>query len=126
MYISIDGNNIGKTLEKYILSEDIAGLEKFSKSLNDTINYFTDLINCQGGTIIVSGGDNILASFSDDSYKKIIAKVLRPDTVNVCFSVGIGKTAIHSYLALKYAKAMNHNMPVYYDGSIFHLRDESE
>lgn len=119
MYISIDANNIGKIIEGYILSNELKDLSAFSTNLTSIINEVNRKIKESNGSLIMSGGDNILAEINELSVKSIIAYVQNIEIEPIRFSIGLGDSAISSFLALKYAKAKKIHNAVLFNGSQF-------
>ena len=118
-YISIDGNNIGKVLEKYILCNHLEALKAFSGDLSQKIDKIRRLILCNDGTVFLAGGDNVLASVNSAIIPTIIAEVYAIESEDIRFSIGIGESAVSAYLALKYAKATSGTGPVCYMDGLF-------
>ena len=112
MFISIDGNNVGKVLEKYILCNQLETLTTFSLTLRDKIETVRRLILCQAGEVYLAGGDNIMACVDTAVIPIIVAEVYAVESEDIKFSIGIGETAISAYLALKYAKAIGSREPI--------------
>ncbi len=106
MIVSIDGNNIGKRIEQYILNENLNELSEFSNSLLTYLNTLKKLIEAEGGTVYMCGGDNILANVKDNIVNEIINKIttIKPPKDST-FAIGIGVTAHLAYLALAHRKA---------------------
>ncbi len=111
IYIAIDGDSIGKLLEKYIFSGNENDLHRFSSSIQEDIDEISNIIISFSGTIIMKGGDNILAKCDMNSVNDILKQV---QTLNIKrdyhFSTGLGDTITASYMALKYAKLSHHNV----------------
>ncbi len=104
-FCSIDGDQIGASLEKLIINQDSICLSHFSKLVNEAINSISQNIVDSGCNIIFSGGDNIL--FCGDfnlSFCNEVSEYFERKTSNK-LSVGIGDTMLDSFLALKIAKA---------------------
>lgn len=110
MIISIDGNNIGKKIEQYILNEKLDELSEFSNSLLIYLNTLKTIIEMHEGIVYMCGGDNLLAHVKDNSVNDIISKIskIKPPN-NTTFAIGIGITAHLAYLALAYRKACQSN-----------------
>lgn len=119
IYVAIDGNEIGKIIEKYLFCENLEELSKFSTTMNDCIIKIGLFIEKNKGILIMSGGDNILAGLPEDAFpslKKYISKCSQ--NTNFSFSIGISTYPLGSYFALKYAKA-NHLYCVKFADGIF-------
>lgn len=106
MFLSIDGDRIGKILEQYILDENLEKLSEFSKSIKNDVNNFVDIIKKNNGYVYMDGGDNLFASI-EDTYVEIITTYVKEKnkTNQYTFSIGFGKNVSDTYLALKYAKS---------------------
>jgi GTP cyclohydrolase III len=108
MYISVDGDNIGSSLENLIILEKSNELRDFSQ---DIFLFFEaikkELIHC-GAEIIFHGGDSILAKTDDIDSVSIIDKVFSESQNyverRISVSVGLGESMLEAYLALKAAK----------------------
>lgn len=103
LFIAIDGNSTGRILENYIFNSKLEELSVFSNSVKRRINTLEEKIIDLNGTVIMCGGDNILAFISSEQIKGIIQCVYSLSD-ELTFSIGIGKEPIDCYLALKYAK----------------------
>lgn len=115
LFISIDGNNIGKRLEQYILSEQFDALKSFSNRVSTAISGMTHFIIEIGGTVLMSGGDNLLATVPKDKYGSLKCFFDGIQSREIPFSMGVGHGARASFLALKYAKATEADCVVYED-----------
>ncbi len=115
LFISVDGNNIGKQLERYILSERFDALKSFSDRVSAAISALSGFVVEIGGKVLMSGGDNLLATVPKNecgSLKSFLGGIRSRD---LSFSMGIGHNARASFLALKYAKATEATCVVYED-----------
>lgn len=105
MFLSIDGDRIGRILEQYILDENLEKLSEFSKNIKKDINDFINIIKENSGYIYMDGGDNLIASIEYFYINKIATYVKNKNKNNqYTFSVGVGQSVSDTYLALKYAK----------------------
>lgn len=106
MFLSIDGDRIGKILEQYILDEKLEELSYFSKNIKKDVNDFVDIIEENDGHVYMDGGDNLFASIENDYIDKIVKYVKEKNMKNqYTFSIGLGSSVSDTYLALKYAKS---------------------
>ncbi len=113
MIISIDGNSIGKKIESYILSSDLDGLKKFSNSITEYIENISLVIIKSNGKIYMAGGDNILAWIDDSKLSTVLAKIQEiSPPVNTIFSIGLGRSAQLSYMALAHRKVLSKNTSI--------------
>ena len=112
LYVSIDGNNIGKLLERHIFCDDLDALSAFSQTLTNHINSLHRYILACEGIVYLAGGDNILALVPSQHITQVIKETRSLEDNGITFSIGIGKTAVAAYLALKYAKSSSSSDPV--------------
>ncbi len=115
LYISIDGNNIGKRLEQYILSEQFDTLKSFSNRVTAAISDMSHFIIDNGGMVLMSGGDNLLATMPKDEFCSLKCFFDGIQYSDIAFAMGVGHNARASFLALKYAKAIEADCVVYED-----------
>jgi len=104
-FYAIDGDDIGKALETYILQNDIEGVAKFSIKVEQALNFFREHFLSYGSEIIICSGDSLLAKANRKIY--IPPEFLKQDDIS--FSIGIGNYASSSLLALKKAKGLGKN-----------------
>lgn len=105
MFIAIDGNSTGKTIEKLIFNNDLKELARFSTLINNRVQEISAFIRSQSGSIIMAGGDNILAEIPSSSCEKILHGLGSLTIGDYCFSVSISASVQGAYLGLNYAKA---------------------
>ena len=104
LYVSIDGNNIGRELERLMLGERLEELKVFSETMLLIISKIAQHVEKLGGEVIMAGGDNVLARMSESDANELSKWVSKMRTDKISFSVGIGDNVKMAYLALKYAK----------------------
>ena len=112
-FISIDGNNIGKRIEQYILSEQFDALKSFSDRVSTAISDISHFIAGIGGTVLMSGGDNLLATVPKNECCSLKHFLDGIQSREIPFAMGIGHNARASFLALKYAKATESDCIIY-------------
>lgn len=106
MFLAIDGNGVGKIIEKLIVNQDMIGLNMVSNLILNDIKEISEIILKKEGIVHMSGGDNILAECElDEEIIRFIT--LRTEISGLIYSIGYGRTALKAYLALKIAKASN-------------------
>ena len=119
MFIAVDGDDVGRKLELYILDNNINELEDFTLSLTNRFNWFvTQLYNLIQIEIHLVGGDSILASFEPNKESIEYLEKLRTDFEKQglpTISIGIGYTPREAYFALKYAKLYGKNCLVIFE-----------
>ena len=113
MFIAIDGDDVGRSLELYILDNRIEELEFFATALKQKFEWFANkLHHLFRARIHMIGGDSILASCESDLEILKRLESLRHEFFQHEFptlSIGIGDTPREAYLALKYAKLRGKN-----------------
>lgn len=113
MFIAVDGDDIGRSLELYILDNKIAELECFAVSLTRQFEGFSNkLRNHFNAKIHMIGGDSILASCNSnlvdiEQLEKFRIEFSQQGLSTI--SIGIGDTSREAYLALKLAKLRGKN-----------------
>ena len=118
-YLSIDCNQTGKKLEKYIFSFYLDGLKSFSSNLSTKIQVISEIIIRLGGEVYVAAGDNIIGKIDYSEIDNIIIYINSLITEGIVFSTGISSDVIGAYLALKYAKASGGLPVVIYENGEF-------
>jgi GTP cyclohydrolase III len=112
-YIAADGDDIGRRLEYFTLTNNTEELSSFSARFGNGMQWFKkELESRLGAYIIFSGGDNLMASINspDNPYVAIEQiRVLFKKKGDGTLSVGIGQTPRDAYFALKIAKASGKN-----------------
>lgn len=117
-YIAIDGDDVGRSIERLVLLNDGQGLSDFSAKYRSAIRWLTTvLIDSLQGSALLSDGDSILIevytpSYSADNLEALSKKFVQLSGHTV--SIGIGDTMRRAYLALKLAKLSGKNQIRYY------------
>lgn len=119
IFISIDGNNTGSIIQKYILSNELEKLNEFSSNLTAVIHCITRFIEKEKGIVYLTGGDNILAYIPLYNLDNIINIVKDLTLKEFTFSIGIGNSSTDAYLALKYAKVSKSQSVIRYHENCF-------
>ena len=101
-YYAIDGDDIGRNLEKLILTNDLNNIKILSLNIKEALSEIEKFLNSKGAQTIFCEGDSILA------YSKNLIKIPQKLVVykNLSFSIGIGNSLSLSLLALKKAKGL--------------------
>jgi GTP cyclohydrolase III len=109
LYLAVDGDDVGHRIEYFMLINEAESLASFSATFQSAMSWLKEeLANELGATIIMCGGDNLLASVPPDSCLTEIIERIRTDfaeRVQSTLSIGLAKTPREAYLALKLAKA---------------------
>lgn len=114
VYISVDGDDVGRRLEYFILLNQLEELREFSHIYEQRMQWLLDNIITQlDANIIFAAADSVLAyCYSrQDIFEKLqeIHAHFFTDQVGITISVGVGSTPREAYLALKLAKLSGKN-----------------
>jgi hypothetical protein len=102
IFIAIDGDRVGDTLERLILSNDLEGVRRFSAMVATALGALEEYLISQGCDIVFAAGDGLLAA----SHTAIDADAIVLNHGELTFSVGIASDPSESLLALKMAKGL--------------------
>lgn len=120
-YLAIDGDDVGRRLEYFTITNNMQDLSEFSTAFKDAMCWLENIITHDlNATIIFSGGDNLLAKLQLNDATKISIDRLRLEFAQrapATLSIGLGDEPRQAYLALKLAKASGKNC-VKYVGSL--------
>ncbi len=121
LYIAVDGDDVGRRLEYYMIINDSTSLTAFSTDFRSSMTWLEDrLIQIFNAKILFSGGDNLLAEISlQNEFANPLSTLHLQFTQksNNTLSVGVGSTLREAYFALKIAKASGKNCIKVYDGA---------
>lgn len=110
-FVAIDGDLVGRKIEKLIISNKLDELLEYSHSINNSVDNIRLIADSLGGKTYVQGGDSLLIEVK--SYQSFIEKFIAIHSgLAATFSVGIGKNVIEAYLALKFAKSAGRGLIV--------------
>ena len=113
MYISVDGDDIGKDLELHIIKNDLKGAEIYSQKIDLAFNYLVNAVKkTWGAEISFFGGDNFIFFINNEDLEMNFFKEICNNFFELSgktISVGIGNTPRESYLSLKFAKLSGKN-----------------
>ena len=101
-YYAIDGDDIGKELEKYALSNDLDSIKFLSENVYLCLDEIKVFLENNGAKIVFCGGDSILAL----SETRIDLKINNISFDSFSFSAGIGQSCCNATLALMKAKGL--------------------
>lgn len=114
IYIGLDGDSIGREIEKLIISNQSKKVTEFSNRITIAIEEIKNQLIEKGGEIVFYGGDSVLAfgSFTKKDANQILKYF--NDKTSKTASIGMGITMGETYLGLKLAKANGGNQAVNY------------
>jgi hypothetical protein len=102
MYYAVDGDDVGRSLERLLLENDPAAAQAFSSRVTKDVQYIRRYFEERGASIVFCAGDGLLAQSSES----IAAEPVIQGTSGTTFSVGVGDTTANALLALKKAKGL--------------------
>ena len=110
IYISIDGDDIGRKITSAYLNNDAYALSKLSRDLESSTKRIAEFLKGEGFEIIFCAADGVVGVASeninsDNLFKRISA--LSPE--GVTFSAGVGASLREAYVALLSAKSCGKN-----------------
>lgn len=114
-FIAIDGDDVGNRLRDFIVANDIEGASNYSKSLNQFFLGLASKLMEMGCKIVFCGGDSILAIANSEDVINLVLSI--PNPLH-SISIGVGKSAELSYLALQLAKARGKAQIVEFDNVV--------
>ncbi|MGE0283420.1 MAG: mCpol domain-containing protein [Rhizobiaceae bacterium] len=105
-FISIDGDDIGRRIAAYYLTNDPSGLSAFAEAVHDNVRRITKILAIGGHRIIFSAADGVVAEILEDlDTVALYQQIADTGASNITFSAGIGNTLRESYVALLAAKS---------------------
>ncbi len=122
-YTYIDGDNIGLKIEASFLQNDEARLIHINQDVIDAIGKITSYLLLNQQEIIFSGADGIICKGQAINGSELLHFV-RSCNHSITFSIGTGRTLRESYIALRYAKALNKNLSVHFENELFQITAE--
>lgn len=114
MYIALDGDDVGRHIEKYLIENKERDVAELSEQITKTVQEITVYLQRIGFEIIFSAGDSILCKGKSIDIRKLSYYLASKNKI-CTFSVGIGNTLEKTYVALKYAKSDGKNTIVNYN-----------
>jgi hypothetical protein len=119
VYVSIDGDDIGKLHGQAILSDDPQAVEDISHKINMGQEIFGDWAHKWDGKQISFGGDEGIWEIPEEALDEL--ETIRKDyeyATGFTVSVGVGKKMSESGRALLVAKVKGKNQTIYYTPQI--------
>lgn len=111
-YISIDGDDIGRKITSFYLSNNASALTQLSTNLKKSTQSISELLRQEGFTIVFCAADGVVA-FVDSfyaEYDQLFHKINSNHTPpNINFSAGVGNSLSEAYVALTAAKCNGKN-----------------
>jgi GTP cyclohydrolase III len=107
MFIFLDGDDVGVSLEQAIWSDNV---DEYVRRSAELTNFFHELardLADAGASVLTVGGDSILATVAPEGVDVIVAffSKRQQEDASICFSVGLGSTLASAHTALRVAKS---------------------
>lgn len=111
MYVTIDGDDIGRKITACYIENNEAKLNELSTSLSAAVQRIADLLRAEGFKIIFSAADGVVGSSTTPriSLSELHQKIQALAPPGITFSAGVGRSLRDAYLALTYAKSSGKN-----------------
>jgi len=108
VYYAIDGDDIGKVIEKFLLEENGHSASLYSALVESKLGAIKSFFEQYDAEIIFCAGDSLLV--------KVIEIINLPidltEASDITFSIGIGDSLSNAVLALKKAKGLGKNRTI--------------
>jgi hypothetical protein len=112
-YIAVDGDDVGRSIERLVLTNDCQGLSAFAAKYRSAVHWLTSvLIDSFQGNALLSDGDSVLIEAHAPAFSAHRLTALSEEFAKLSghtLSIGIGDTMREAYLALKLAKLSGKN-----------------
>lgn len=109
LYLLGDGDKIRDRIELCLFTNDLRSLHEFSRELKNSLELLAQqLSDIMGASVIMAGGDDLLASTDPNRYSRDQLAKLSQDYLartGSTISFGVGPTIDAAYLNLRRAKA---------------------
>lgn len=102
IYYAIDGDDIGKKFEGYVLRNDVDSILCLSELVKSALRSIKVYIETMGGDVLFCEGDSLLA-ISEEVIALPMDLLVLDD---ISFSTGVGESTATALLALKKAKGL--------------------
>jgi hypothetical protein len=127
VFFSVDGDDVGKLIEKGLLEGDEQVLTSTSQKITQWLNELESVISDAGGTIVMSGGDMLLSSIDSTCIERVLSRLsILQQSFDFTCSAAIGRAMPEVYFALKLAKSKGKNHFVSLIGEDFRPLHESK
>lgn len=106
MYISIDGDDVGRLISGCYLRNDVKGLSDISDDLKRSTENISSFLCSIGFDIVFCAADGVVASCGMNvDFEEIFEGVRKLSPVGITYSAGVGASLKESYIALLFAKS---------------------
>lgn len=103
-FLALDGDDIGRKLELFMLTNDIESLSTFASAFDSTINSLVQsACGIDGVDLVLFGGDSVMLKVPDSALKSVL-NIIKGASGQFTFSGGYATSMRGAYLALKLAK----------------------
>jgi hypothetical protein len=102
MYYAVDGDDVGRRLERLLLENKPLEAGAFSRAVSADLDWVRRILEGQGASIVFCAGDGLLA----ESQHELTVGDLVTGPSGTSFSIGVGASSSDSVLALKKAKGL--------------------
>ncbi|MCI4450435.1 MULTISPECIES: mCpol domain-containing protein [Enterobacteriaceae] len=111
MYITIDGDDVGRKITASYIENDELKLIKISNNINDATTKISSLLYKNGFKIIFQAADGVTAKIDKDVDLYAIFNEMKSLAFDgITFSAGVGMNLREAYIALLNSKSNGKNM----------------
>lgn len=116
IFISIDGDDIGRKITSCYLNNNSSQLKKISDDLVCSTSKISELLEELGFEIIFCAADGVVSSSNiEQNFSKLFDLISKIAPHGITFSAGVGCSLRESYVALLSAKSSGKNCLHYYE-----------
>lgn len=109
-YISIDGDDIGRKITSYYLSNDSENLSKLSSELKISTEKIAFQLQSIGFSVLFCAADGVVASTKlENDFNNLFDSISKLAPNGITFSAGVGSSPREAYIALISAKSNGKN-----------------
>ena len=101
VYIAIDGDDVGRAIEGYLLCNDVQDALDLSRQVERELSNLAECLRAQGFEVFFASGDSLLAAGAALTAAWLASRMAESE---FAFSAGMGQSAALAHLALRAAK----------------------
>lgn len=111
LYLTIDGDDIGRKITACYLENNEEKLADISNSLSCAVSKISELLKSEGFKLIFSAADGIVGVSTDRKidFLRIFEMIQKLAPSGITFSAGVATSLKEAYCALTYAKCIGKN-----------------
>lgn len=116
IYISIDGDDVGRLINSCYLSNNEKKLNLISVQLEESTLNIAKLLEARGFGIVFRAADGVVAKIENyHDFEELFLSIGFCSINQITFSAGVGSCLREAYIALLSSKSNGKNQLTYYD-----------